>query len=97
MKKYLFLVPLVLILALAYCRYTYVLNPNWSGEESMLRIKQRGLLADPALVALSMTVTVKSIIIYWHMFLLANAAFFLCVFPKGKVKLLLILTCLSAP
>lgn len=88
MKKHLFLFPLVFIVILAYCRYTYMLNPNFSGEDMLVKIAQDDPLVNQGAHS---PINIKSIIVYWVLFFLSNAAFFLSIFPKGKVKLLLVL------
>lgn len=80
-KRYLFVLPLLFILALSYWRYTYILNPNYHGEPVLLNY--RFYIA--SLGANSM-VNIRSIIIYWVLFLLGNMLFFRVLFSsKEKV------------
>jgi hypothetical protein len=80
-KRYLFVLPLLFILALSYWRYTYILNPNYHGEPVL--VNYRFYIA--SLGANSM-VNIRSIIIYWVLFLLGNMLFFRVLFSsKEKV------------
>ena len=73
MKKYTFVLPLIFILGLAYWRYTYILNPNFSGEQFLIEIK--GIPASE--ITANSIINIKSIIIYWGLFFLGNIALFL--------------------
>ena len=73
MKKYSFVLPLIFILGLAYWRYTYILNPNFSGEELLIEI--RGFPASE--ITANSIINIKSIIIYWALFFLGNVGLFL--------------------
>ncbi|MCK5104369.1 MAG: hypothetical protein KAR17_16205 [Cyclobacteriaceae bacterium] len=81
MKKYSFVLPLIFILGLAYWRYTYILNPNLSGEELLIEI--RGSPASE--ITANSIINIKSIIIYWALFFLGNIALFLML-SKGLEK-----------
>jgi hypothetical protein len=82
LKKYTFVLPLIFILGLAYSRYTYILNPNFSGDPFLIEIKATG-----ASIAPNSAVNIRSIIIYWTLFFLGNIAFFLSLFTAfEKVK-----------
>lgn len=82
LKKYAFALPLLFILGLAYWRYTYILNPNFSGEPFVIDIRKFG----HAITANS-PANIKSIIIYWTLFFLGNATLFLTLFSSlQKVK-----------
>ena len=73
MKKYTFVLPLIFILGLAYWRFTYILNPNFSGEQFLIEIK-----GSPASeITANSIINIKSIIIYWALFFLGNIALFL--------------------
>jgi hypothetical protein len=81
-KKYVRIFPLIFILGLAYLRYTYIINPNFSGESFFIEINslQNGILSDSA-------VNIKSILIYWVLFFLSNIALFsTLIHSHGKVK-----------
>ncbi len=81
-KRYLFIFPLLFILALSYWRYTYILNPNFHGEPVLL--DYRLYIGS---VGTSSLVNIRSIIIYWVLFFLGNAAFFLQLFSsRDKLK-----------
>ena len=83
MKKYAFVLPLFFILGLSYWRYTYILNLNFAGEPIIIHISQFGHG-----ISASSMVNIKSIIIYWFLFFLGNAALFLMLFRTSihKVK-----------
>ncbi|MCK5700990.1 MAG: hypothetical protein KAI29_07555, partial [Cyclobacteriaceae bacterium] len=73
MKKYTFVLPLIFILGLAYWRFTYILNLNFSGEQFLIEIK-----GSPASeITANSIINIKSIIIYWALFFLGNIALFL--------------------
>ena len=96
LKKYLFTLPLLFILGLAYWRYTYILNPNLDGEPFLINIKRLGNT-----ISANSPANIKSIIIYWLLFFLGNVAFFTTLFSSfEKVKtigfLFLLLTGVSA-
>ena len=91
MKKFLSILVLSLILVLAYCRYTYVLNPNFSGEPVIIKIMDYGNLENQNISADSI-INIKSIIIYWTLFFVGNVVFFLTVFSSaGKIKSIVVL------
>lgn len=73
MKKYTFVLPLIFILGLAYWRYTYILNPNFSGEPLLIKIRSLSALD----VTVNSVINIKSIIVYWALFFLGNIALFL--------------------
>ena len=73
MKKYTFVLPLIFILGLAYWRYTYILNPNFSGEQFLIEIKD----SPASEITANSIINIKSIIIYWALFFLGNIALFL--------------------
>lgn len=82
MKRYTFVLPLLFILGLAYWRYTYILNPNLSGEPLLFEIRNIGHN-----ISAHSTVNIKSIIIFWILFFLGNIAFFTTLFSSfDKVK-----------
>lgn len=85
-KKYGSVLPLIFILGLAYMRYTYILNPNFSGEDFLIEIMpfqediNSGILPDSL-------GNIKSILIYWALFLIGNLVFFRILFNSiEKVK-----------
>lgn len=95
MKRYAFALPLLYILGLAYWRYTYILNPNLSGEPFIFEIRKIG-----DNFSAHSHVNIKSIIIFWILFFLGNIAFFSTLFSSfDKVKTIgffyLLLTSLS--
>jgi hypothetical protein len=77
--KYFFLVPLIFILWLSYWRYTYILNPNTIGEPFFLDYR----LYVNRLGANSL-INVRSIILYWILFLIGNTTFFFIL--EGSLK-----------
>lgn len=77
LKKYAFALPLLFILALAYWRYTYILNLNFSGEPFLIDIRKFG-----GTIPANSPVNIKSIIIYWTLFFLGNAALFATLFSS---------------
>ena len=79
MKKFIFIFPLLFILGLSYLRYTYVINPNLHGDPILISIGQMGW----SIKATSLT-NIKSILIFWALFLLGNAAFFTTIFKSKK-------------
>ncbi|MCG8308692.1 MAG: hypothetical protein MI975_14965 [Cytophagales bacterium] len=82
MKKYSFALPLLFILGLAYWRYTYILNPNFSGEPFLFEIRKFGNTFPP-----HSAINIKSIIIYWILFFLGNIGLFVTLFASfEKVK-----------
>ena len=91
MKKYYFILPLIFILGLAYCRYTYMLNPNFSGETMLIKIKQTASLGGQSYDANSV-VNAKSIIYYWVLFFIGIVIFFQALFhSKEKNKIIMAL------
>lgn len=84
-KRYLFVLPLLFILALSYWRYTYILNPNYHGEPVLLDYR----VYISSLGANSM-VNIRSIVIYWVLFFLGNMLFFRVLF-SSKEKVLAII------
>lgn len=81
-KRYLFVLPLLFLLALSYWRYTYILNPNFHGDPVLLNYQ-----AYIATLGANSLVNIRSIILYWAMFFLGNLAFFLVLFSsREKVK-----------
>jgi len=94
-KRYLFVLPLLFILALSYWRYTFIIYPNFSGEPILL---DYSLYIDS--VGTNSLINIRSIIIYWVLFFMGNVAFFLLLFSSGeKIKAIiffyLIITALS--
>ena len=86
-KRIAFIFPLLFILGLAYWRYTYILNPNFSGDPTLIDIKS---LKDGA--APNTLVYMKSIIVYWFLFFIGNASFFYVLFKSAqKVRTVLFL------
>ena len=82
LKKYSFVLPLLYILGLAYCRYTYILNPNWSGKPLFLEIQTIGKNIGPDSIT-----NMMSILIYWMLFFLGNIGLFALLFSSfEKVK-----------
>ena len=99
-KKYIFLVPLLFILIAAYCRYTYILNPNFSGAPFFIKIMRNANLDNQDIGAESET-NIISILIFWVVFLSGNAAFFMSVFQssfktKSIIALFLLISFASA-
>ncbi len=97
MKKYTFVFPLIFILVIAYWRYTYIINPNFLGEQMMVNIRDLKFSQN----TLSTFVTVRSIIIYWTLFLLGNTALYLTIFGwseklKSIIGLYLLISFVSA-
>ncbi len=85
LKKYTFVLPLLFILGLAYWRYTYILNPNFSGDQWLVNIRQMRRMQ----ISVSSIVMGKSIIIYWVFFFMGNTAFFTLLFSDfKKVKMI---------
>jgi hypothetical protein len=85
-KKYVRIFPLIFILGLAYLRYTYIINPNFSGESFFIEINslQNGIHSD---ILSDSAVSIKSILIYWVLFFLGNIALFsTLIHSLGKVK-----------
>jgi hypothetical protein len=81
-KRYLFVLPLLFILALSYWRYTYIINPNFQGDPVLLNYR-----AYIATLGANSLINIRSIMLYWTMFFLGNLAFFLVLFSsKEKVK-----------
>jgi len=81
-KRYTFVLPLIFIIGLAYWRYTYILNPNFSGQQFLIEISGSAKSIEPN----SLT-NIRSIIIYWTLFFLGNVALFLTLFSSfEKVK-----------
>ena len=81
-RRFLFVLPLMFILGLSYWRYTYILNPNLSGEPFLLEYRYYvGQLGANSLV------NIRSIFIYWILFFIGNITFFLALFNlPDKVK-----------
>jgi exosortase/archaeosortase family protein len=48
-KRYLFVLPLLFILALSYWRYTYIINPNFQGDPVLLNYRRTLLHWGPIL------------------------------------------------
>jgi hypothetical protein len=80
--RFLFVFPLIFILGLSYWRYTYILNPNLTGEPFLLEYRYYvGRLGASSLV------NIRSIFIYWILFFIGNIAFFLTLVRlPDKVK-----------
>jgi hypothetical protein len=79
-KRYLFVLPLLFILALSYWRYTYIINPNFQGDPVLLNYR-----AYIATLGANSLINIRSIMLYWTMFFLGNLAFFLfCFLPKKR-------------
>jgi hypothetical protein len=82
LKRYAFVLPLLFILGLAYWRYTFILNPNFSGAPFLIEIKADGITIAP-----NSAINIKSIIIYWSLFFIGNIALFVSLFSVfEKVK-----------
>lgn len=86
-KRYVFVLPLLFILALSYWRYTYIINPNFHGEPVLLDYRLYiGSLGANSLI------NIRSIIIYWGLFFLGNTAFFIMLFSSTeKIKAMIFL------
>ncbi len=81
-KRYLFIFPLLFILALSYWRYTYIINPNYHGEPVLL--DYRHYINS---IGASSLINIRSIIIYWVLFFLGNTVFFLFLYSlRDKLK-----------
>jgi hypothetical protein len=84
--KYLWILPLVFILALSYWRFTYIINPNLEGKPVLLNYR----FYIDSLGANSL-VNIRSIIIYWILFLIGNVTLFYFLFrSRQKVQAILI-------
>lgn len=99
-NKYIFLLPLLFIIVTAYWRYTYMLNPNFSGEPFLIKIIKGNSLANQRYDANSLT-NIKSIILYWLLFFAANTVFFRTAFHSRKkansiIALFLLISFVSA-
>jgi hypothetical protein len=79
LKRYTFVLPLLFILGVAYWRYTFILNPNFSGDPLLFEIK-----VDGKAIAHNSVINIRSIIVYWTLFFLGNVAFFLTLFSSMK-------------
>ena len=87
LKRYVFILPLLFILGLAYWRYSFILNPNLSGDPFLIEINASGTSIAP-----NSAINIRSIIIYWILFFLGNIAFFLSLFSTfEKVKTVIFL------
>lgn len=83
MKKYTFVFPLIFILVIAYWRYTYIINPNFLGEQMIVNIRYLKF----SQITLSPFITIRSIVIYWVLFLIGNIAIYFTLFGwSEKVK-----------
>ncbi len=83
MKKYTFVVPLIFILVIAYWRYTYIINPNFQGEQMIVNIRYLKF----SQISLSSFITIRSIVIYWILFFIGNIALYFTIFGwSEKVK-----------
>ncbi len=82
LKKYIFIVPLVFILVLAYWRNTYLINPNFNGDPWIIEINS----LDPQIPSKSL-VSIKSIVVFWFLFFAGNVMLFTALFSSfQKVK-----------
>lgn len=89
MKKYIFLIPLAFILALSYCRYTYVINLNIHGEPIFVNIRALKYAVSEGLVQSPM-ISAKSIIVYWVLFFMGNLLLYVLLYgisAKSKTML----------
>lgn len=85
-KKYISVFPLIFILGIAYWRYTYILNPNFSGEDFLVEIKPFQEDINSEILPDSL-INIKSILIYWVLFLFGNLVFFRTLFNSfDKLK-----------
>ncbi len=82
LKKYLPFLPVLFILILAYCRYTYFLNPNLSGEPFIIPI-QSDFNHE---IAPDSIMNIKSIVTYWLLFLMGNMLFFSWTFSRDAAQ-----------
>jgi len=83
-KKVTVILSVLAILVLSYYRYTYFINPNFSGEQVLIKIRQAAGLQDA--VAPGGDANVRSILVFWGLFLLGNAWFSIALFrDKAKV------------
>ncbi|MDZ7607766.1 MAG: hypothetical protein U5K79_19760 [Cyclobacteriaceae bacterium] len=78
MKRIAVILPVFVILVLSYYRYTYFIFPNFSGEQVFIKIRQAAGLGDA--VAPGGDANVRSILVYWALFLLGNTWFSMAVF-----------------
>jgi len=75
----------MLILALSYWRYTYIINPNFEGTPVLLNYRY---YIDS--LGASSLVNIRSIVIYWILFLFGNVTFFYFLFKsRQKVQAIL--------
>jgi hypothetical protein len=82
-KKVAVILPVLAILVLSYYRFTYFINPNFSGEPFLIKIRQAAGLQD--IVSPGGDANVRSIMVFWVLFLLGNAWFSVVLF-RSKVK-----------
>jgi len=83
-KKFAVVLSVLAILVLSYYRYTYFINPNLDGEPVLIKIRHAAGLQDA--VAPGGDANVRSILVYWGLFLLGNAWFSMAMFrDKAKV------------
>lgn len=81
LKRIAIILPFILILALSYWRYTYIVNPNFSGEPFLIQIKSDGASFE----AYSL-VKIKSVITYWLLFFAANLLLFKIAFAERHIS-----------
>lgn len=79
MKRISIIFFVLLILLFSYWRYTYILNPNFSGDPFIISIRAVG----GSFEAYS-SIKIKSVIAYWLMFLIGNVLLFRTVFARNR-------------
>jgi hypothetical protein len=87
-KKVAIVLSVLAILVLSYYRYTYFINPNFSGEPVLIKIRQTAGLQD--MVAPGGDANVRSILVFWVLFLLGNAWFSMALF-RDKAKVIFVI------
>lgn len=87
LKKYKFVFPLFFVFGLSYLRYTYILNPNFIGEQILIEIKSLNSYGNETTNSITTLISIKSIIVFWVLFFLGNVALFLSLFSSfEKIK-----------
>lgn len=88
MKKVTVILSVLAILVLSYYRYTYFINPNFSDEPFLIKIRQAAGLQD--MVAPGGDANVRSILVFWVLFLLGNAWFSMALF-RDRAKVIFVI------
>ena len=79
MKKVALVLSVFAILVISYYRYTYFINLNFAGEPIFIKVRQAAGLMDVTVTPGS-DANVRSILVYWLLFLLGNAWFSIAMF-----------------